>query len=180
MLFRDTPLPGVFVIEPERREDDRGYFARAWCRKEFGDRGLCSDWVQISTSFNRRRGTVRGMHFQASPHEEVKLIRCTRGAIYDVALDLRPDSPTFRKWFAAELSADNGGMLYLPKGIAHGFQTLIDASEVLYNISGYYHAESSRGVLWNDPGFAIAWPVAEPILSLRDQEWPDFGVAAKG
>lgn len=176
MLFRDTPLPGVFLIESERREDDRGYFARTWCKKEFGDRDLCSEWVQISTSFNRLRGTLRGMHFQAAPNEEVKLIRCTRGAIYDVALDLRRDSPAYLKWFTAELTADNGRMLYLPKGIAHGFQTLADASEVLYNISEYYHPESSRGVRWNDPAFALVWPVAEPILSPRDQEWPDFGI----
>ena len=179
MLFHETPLPGVLLIEPERKEDERGYFARTWCKKEFGDRGLCSEWAQISTSFNRRRGTLRGMHFQAPPHEEIKLVQCIRGAIYDVALDLRRDSPTYLKWFAAELSADNGRMLYIPNGLAHGFQTLADMSEVLYNIGEFYHPESSRGVRWNDPAFAIAWPIAEPNLSPKDQGWPDFGSKGK-
>lgn len=179
MLFHETTLPGVFLIEPERKEDERGYFARTWCKKEFTDRGLCGGWAQISLSFNRRRGTLRGMHFQVKPHEEIKLVQCVRGAIYDVALDLRRDSPTYLKWFAAELSPENGRMLYIPKGLAHGFQTLVDGSEVLYNIAEYYRPESSRGVRWNDPAFAIAWPIAEPILSPRDQGWPDFNLTEK-
>jgi dTDP-4-dehydrorhamnose 3,5-epimerase len=174
MRFVDTPIPGVLVIEAEPRADERGYFARTFCAKEFGDHGLCTHWVQISTSFNKRRGTLRGMHFQAKPFGEVKLVRCTRGAIYDVALDLRPDSHSFRKWFAAELTADNGRMMYLPAGVAHGFQALADGSEVLYNIAEYYHAEAARGVRWDDPAFGIAWPIAHPILSPKDQAWPDF------
>ena len=179
MRFLDTPIPGVLVIELEPRADERGFFARTFCKKEFGERGLCVEWVQVSTSFNRHRGTLRGMHFQAAPFEEVKLVRCTRGAIYDVALDLRPDSPAYLKWFAAELTAENGRTLYIPKGVAHGFQSLADDSEVLYNIAEYYHAEASRGVRWDDPAFGIDWPLAGPLLSPRDQGWPDFSPLVK-
>ena len=175
MRFLDTPIPGVFVIEAEPRADERGYFARTFCKQEFSDRSLCTEWVQISTSFNRRRGTLRGMHFQDAPFAEIKLVRCTRGAVYDVALDLRPHSPAYRQWFAADLTADNGRMMYIPKGVAHGFQSLADDSEVLYNIGEYYHPEASRGVRWDDPAFGIVWPVANPILSPKDQTWPDHG-----
>jgi len=174
MQFTETQLPGVFVIELERHEDDRGWFARTWCREEFVKHGLPVELAQSSISHNARRGTLRGMHFQMAPHAEAKLIRCVAGAVHDVALDLRPDSPTFKQSFATELSAENGRALFLPEGIAHGFQTLADDSALHYQMTAPYVAEASTGVHWNDPAFDLEWPVAEPILSERDQAWPDF------
>ena len=174
MQFTETQLPGVFVIELERHEDDRGWFARTWCREEFAKHGLPLEFAQNSISHNARRGTLRGMHFQTAPHAEAKLIRCVAGAVHDVALDLRPDSPTFKQSFAMELSAENGRALFLPEGIAHGFQTLADDSALHYQMTAPYVAEASTGVHWNDPAFDLEWPVAEPILSERDQAWPDF------
>ena len=175
MRFTPTPLAGAYVIDVEPLADERGLFARTWCRREMEARGLDSGLVQCSTSFNKWRGTLRGMHFQASPDQEVKIIRCTRGAIHDVVLDLRPGSPTFTRWFAAELSADNRSALYVPAGMAHGFQTLTDDAEVLYQMSEFHRPESARGVRWNDPAFAIEWPsVAERTMSERDRGWPDF------
>ncbi|OAI50962.1 dTDP-4-dehydrorhamnose 3,5-epimerase [Planctomycetaceae bacterium SCGC AG-212-F19] len=174
MIFTATKLPGVFTIEPERREDERGFFARTWCRQEFLQHGLNADLAQCSITFTRQKSTLRGMHYQAPPHAETKLVRCTRGAIYDVALDLRPDSPTFRAWFATELTAGNRRMVYLPPGIAHGLQTLEENTEVLYQISEVYYPEAARGVRWNDPAFGIAWPLSQPLLSDRDQAFPDF------
>lgn len=174
MRFTETALPGVFLIDIEPLEDDRGFFARLWCRDELARKGLASDLAQISVSFNRRRGTLRGMHYQVAPHEEVKLVRCTRGAIYDVLVDLRPGSPTYRRWMSAELTADNRRTLYVPKGVAHGFQTLTDDAEVLYQISEFHHPESARGVRWDDPAFGIEWPDQAPILSGRDSGYPDF------
>ena len=172
MKFRPTPLAGAFVVEPERIEDERGFFARSFCESEFRARGLNPAVAQCNLSWNRRKGTLRGLHFQAKPHEEAKLVRCTRGAIWDVLVDLRDGSPTKLRWHAVELSADNRLGLYIPEGFAHGFQTLQDDSEVLYQMAESYHPELARGVLWNDPRLAIAWPLAEPILSERDRSYP--------
>ena len=174
MIFTETRLKGAFVIEPERREDDRGYFARTFCRREFEAHGLNPHVEQCNISFNRRKGTLRGMHFQAAPHEEVKLVRCIRGAIYDVIIDVRPDSPDFKRHVAVTLAAENGKMLYVPEGFAHGFQTLEDNTEVFYLMSRPYAAEYARGVRWNDPAFGIEWPPAQRIILERDQRYPDF------
>jgi dTDP-4-dehydrorhamnose 3,5-epimerase len=172
--FIPTALSGAYVVEMDPVADERGFFARLWCRKEFQVLGLSTAVEQTSISFNRKKGTLRGMHYQAAPREEVKLVRCTRGAIYDVILDLRTDSPTPCRWFAAELTADNGKMMYVPAGFAHGFQTLADQSEVFYQISEAYCPEMARGVRWNDPAFQIIWPIPNPILSMRDRGYPDF------
>ena len=174
MIFTETILKGAFLITPQRMEDERGFFARAWCRKEFEAHGLCTDHVQSNISFNPRMGTLRGMHFQAFPHEEVKLVRCTMGASYDVIIDLRKDSPTYLRHFAEVLSEEKRNMLYIPKGFAHGFITLEDCSEVFYQMSAYYNAESSRGVRWNDPAFGIQWPCEVRSISERDRNYPDF------
>ncbi len=174
MIFRDTELAGVFVIEPERSEDGRGFFARTWCRDEFARHGLATEFAQCSTSFNRKRGTLRGIHFQAAPHAETKLIRCTRGRVFDVAVDLRARSPTRGRWAAAELSAENGRMIYIPEGVAHGFQTLEDSTELFYQITLAHHAESVRGVRWDDPDLAIQWPMAAAVMSRRDRANPLF------
>jgi dTDP-4-dehydrorhamnose 3,5-epimerase len=174
LVFSETALKGAFVIEPERHEDFRGFFARTFCRREFADRGLAPDVEQSSISFNPRKGTLRGMHYQEAPCEEVKVVRCTMGRIYDVIIDLRPESPTYRKHFAVELSAENRKMIYIPRGFAHGFQTLEDNAEVLYQMSDSYAPEHARGVRWNDPAFGIAWPPAERIIHERDQSYPDF------
>jgi dTDP-4-dehydrorhamnose 3,5-epimerase len=174
MIFQETSIPGVLVIEPERLEDERGFFARTFCSEEFEARGLRFEFVQCSVSFNRVPGTLRGMHYQAAPAEEAKLVRCTRGTIYDVALDLRPDSETFRSWFAVELSAGNHRMLYIPEGVAHGFQTIEPDSEVFYQISPAYVPELARGVRWDDPAFSIEWPAAERTISESDRQRSDF------
>jgi dTDP-4-dehydrorhamnose 3,5-epimerase len=175
MIFHATPLPGVWTLEPQRHADDRGHFARTWCRDECAAHGLNPALAQCSSSFNRRRGTLRGMHFQRPPHAEDKLVRCTRGAVFDVALDLRPDSPTFKRWHGVELSADNGAALYVPAGCAHGFQTLADDSEVLYLISTPYAPDHAAGVRFDDPAFGIAWPdAARAIVHARDRAYPDF------
>ncbi|OHB73247.1 MAG: dTDP-4-dehydrorhamnose 3,5-epimerase [Planctomycetes bacterium RBG_16_55_9] len=171
MLFTETRLKGVFIIEPERLEDERGFFARTWCRQEFQAHGLNPKLVQCSISFNRKSGTLRGMHYQAAPHAEAKLIRCTMGAIYDVALDLRPGSATFKQWTAVDLTAENRKMLYISEGIAHGFQTLADDTEVHYQISEHYSLEAARGVRWNDPAFGIRWPLPIVMISKRDQTY---------
>ena len=174
VIFRALSVAGAFLLDLERREDERGFFARTWCEQEFAAHGAPPRWVQCSTSFNRRRGTLRGMHYQAAPHEEVKLVRCIRGAIYDVLLDLRPDSPTFRGWAAAELTAENRTQLFVPAGVAHGFQTLEDESEVFYQISEFYRPESARGVRWDDPAFGIPWPLGPRFISERDQQYADW------
>lgn len=175
MIFVETGLKGAFVVELETIEDERGYFARTWDPKEFEARGLDPQLAQCSVSFNKRKATLRGMHYQASPHEETKLVRCTRGGIYDVIVDLRPGSPTFKRWVATELTADNLRMLYVPKGFAHGFQTLQDDTEVFYQISESYAPGSARGVRWDDPAFGIRWPPAgERVISARDRQFPDF------
>jgi dTDP-4-dehydrorhamnose 3,5-epimerase len=178
MMFREAALPGVFIIEPERREDPRGWFARTWCRREFVAHGLNPRLVQCSTSFNRFRGTLRGLHYQMPPHAEAKLIRCTHGTIWDVALDLRPDSPTRHRHIGVQLTARRGAALYIPEGFAHGFQTLEDNTEVLYQMSAFYAPDAARGVRFDDPAFGIRWPIAQPILLERDRTFPDFETVA--
>jgi len=172
--FEPTPLSGAWIVALEPHADERGFFARVWCAEEFGARGLETRVAQTSLSLNRRRGTLRGMHWQAAPHEETKVVRCVRGAMFDVIIDLRPASPTYARHFAVELSAENRLALYVPKGFAHGFQTLADDTEVLYQISEFYAPAAGRGARWNDPAFGIRWPIAEPILSARDRDYPDF------
>jgi dTDP-4-dehydrorhamnose 3,5-epimerase len=174
MRFIPLTLAGVYLIEPERREDERGFFARTWCQQEFEAHGLEPRLAQCSISYNRRAGTLRGMHLQTRPHEEVKVVRCTAGAIHDVLLDLRRESPTYLRWMAADLTADNRHALYVPAGIAHGFQTLTDHSEVFYQISEFYHPECASGVRWDDPLFGIPWPLPDPILSEKDKAYPDY------
>lgn len=174
MNFVGTPLPGVFIVEIEPIEDERGFFARTFCAQEFAARGLCPQFAQVSVSYNARAGTLRGMHYQAQPDAEAKLVRCTRGAIYDVALDLRRGTSTFGKWHAVELSAANHRALYVPEGCAHGFQTLLDDSEVLYQISAPFKPGAARGVRWDDPAFGIAWPPAQRTVSGRDAAFADF------
>ena len=172
MIFRETTLKGAFVIEIEKFEDTRGFFARAWCQKEVEANGLVSRVVQTNISFNKKRGTLRGMHYQVAPYEQVKLVRCTRGVIYDVIIDLRPDSPTFRKWTGVELTAENYTMLYVPENFAHGFQTLEDNTEVTYQVSQFYSPESERGVRYDDPVFQVEWPLPVEVISEKDIAWP--------
>jgi dTDP-4-dehydrorhamnose 3,5-epimerase len=174
LIFTETELPGAFLIEPEMHEDDRGFFARTFCRQEFEERGLNPRVVQCNVSFNKRKGSLRGMHFQTSPYAEAKLVRCTAGSIYDVIIDLRPSSPAFKKHLGVELSARNRKMLYIPEDFAHGFQTLEDDTEVFYQMSQYYSPEHSRGVRWDDPAFGISWPPGERIIIERDRTYPDF------
>jgi dTDP-4-dehydrorhamnose 3,5-epimerase len=174
LILAPTPLRGSYLIEPSRLSDERGFFARTFCVEEFAAAGLNSAVAQCSVSYNRKAGTLRGMHYQADPAPEAKLVRCTKGAIYDVVLDLRPREPTFRKWFAVELSEENRLALYVPEGMAHGFQTLTDSSEVFYQISMPYKPDLARGVRWDDPAFNIEWPDADRIISERDKSYPDF------
>jgi len=175
MIFQETKIKGAFLLQLEPVEDERGFFARAWCQEEFKSHGLNPGLVQCSISFNYHQGTLRGMHYQTAPHEEAKLVRCTRGAIYDVIIDLRPQAPTYKKWLAVVLTADNKKMLYVPEGFAHGFQTLTDNTEVFYQMSEFYHPECAGGVLWNDPAFGIHWPEAVArIISARDQNYPGY------
>jgi dTDP-4-dehydrorhamnose 3,5-epimerase len=173
MRLIPIPLGGAYLMELELVADERGFFARTWCADEFRQLGLNAKLAQCSISSNTRRGTLRGMHYQAEPYAEAKLVRCCSGAIYDVIVDLRPSSPTYCKWSAAELSSANRKMLYVPEGFAHGFQTLVDNTEVSYQISAAYQPEYARGVRWNDPAFGIAWPISHPILSARDRAFAD-------
>jgi dTDP-4-dehydrorhamnose 3,5-epimerase len=175
VIFRELSLKGSFLIDLEKREDERGFFARTFCKHEFEANGLPTEFVQCNISFNKRKGTLRGMHFQAPPFAEAKLIRCTRGSIFDAIIDLRPSSPTFKQHFAVVLSADGPSMLYVSEGFAHGFQTLEDNTEVFYQMSQFYAPNSARGVRWNDPAFGIAWPPADRIIVERDQRYADFG-----
>ena len=179
MIFRETKLQGAYLIVPERIEDERGFFARSFCRQEFASRGLDPQVVQCNISFNRTRGTVRGMHYQSAPHDEAKLVRCTRGAVYDVIIDLRPLSRTYRQWVATELTAENRLMCFVPEGFAHGFQTLEDNTEVFYQMSEYYHPECARGVRWDDPALAIHWPLPATYVSPRDQAFKLFGTGSR-
>jgi dTDP-4-dehydrorhamnose 3,5-epimerase len=175
MIFQPTSLAGALIVEPELRRDERGFFARTWCQEEFAARGLNARLVQCSLSFTERRGTVRGMHYQDAPHQETKLVRCVRGAIHDVIIDLRPYSPTFRHHCAVELRGGSYRMLYVPEGVAHGFQTLEDDTEVSYQMSEFHRPDAARGVRWDDPAFAIPWPEPVRLVSDRDRAYPNFG-----
>lgn len=174
MIFHETKLRGVFEIHLEPKPDDRGFFARCWCQKEFESNKLNSRVAQCNVSFNSRKGTLRGMHYQAAPYAEAKVVRCTRGAIYDVVLDLRPQSPTFKDWVALPLTAEKRNMVYVPEGCAHGFLTLDDKTEVFYQMTEFYSPESARGVRWDDPAFQIAWPERVRVISERDRSYPNF------
>lgn len=174
MIFRETKLPGAFVIEAERLEDERGFFTRTFCREEFVAHGLNAHIAQCNVSFNKRKGTLRGMHYQVPPFAEAKLVRCTEGAIFDVIIDLRESSATFRQHLTVELCAGTGKMLYVPEGFAHGFQTLLDDTEVFYQMSQPYAPECARGIRWNDPSFGIDWPSAERTILERDRNYVDF------
>jgi dTDP-4-dehydrorhamnose 3,5-epimerase len=175
MIFSETALPGAYVIDLERIEDERGFFARAWCERELTEHGLETRIAQSNVSFNKHKGTLRGMHFQRPPHQETKLIRCIRGGLFDVIIDLRPDSTGYKRWMGVELTADNRRMLYVPRGFAHGFQTLEDDTETFYMVSEFYTPEAEGGVRWDDPAFAVEWPLGPPTeISQKDQQWPDF------
>jgi dTDP-4-dehydrorhamnose 3,5-epimerase len=174
VILRRTPLAGVLIVDAERQEDERGFFARTWCAAEFAANGMDPTVAQCSISFNHAAGTIRGIHSQSPPAAETKVVRCTAGRIYDVAVDLRPESATYLKWTAVELTAANRRALYLPHGVGHGFQTLEDESEVLYMISAPYTPGSARGVRWNDPALAIEWPLDVTVISRRDASYPDL------
>jgi dTDP-4-dehydrorhamnose 3,5-epimerase len=174
VLFRETKLPGAFVIDLQKHEDERGFFARSWCRKEFEARGLDPRTVQCNVSFNKVKGTLRGMHYQVAPYAEAKLVRCTRGAIYDVIIDLRRESATYKQHVSEVLSSNNYKALFVPEGFAHGFQTLEDNSEVFYQMSEFYSAEHQRGLRYNDPAFGINWPTDVMVISDRDRNYEDF------
>jgi len=174
MNFEQTKLAGAYLIDIKKMVDERGFFARSWCQKEFEAHGIVATIVQANMSFNHKQGTLRGMHYQVAPYRETKLVRCTRGAIYDVIVDLRTDSPTYLQWIGAELTADNRRMLFVPIGFAHGFQTLSDASEVFYQVSEFYTPGAERGARYNDPTFGITWPLAVTVISEKDANWADF------
>jgi dTDP-4-dehydrorhamnose 3,5-epimerase len=174
MKFTPTKIPGAYLIEIQLITDERGFFARSFCADEFQQHGLNPNFVQCNVSFTSQRGTIRGMHYQIHPYAETKLVRCTQGAIYDVIVDLRPDSPTFKEWVGMELTADNHRMFYIPHGCAHGLQTLADNTEVLYQMAGNYHVEAARGVRWNDPSFGIEMPLPVSIINDRDRDYADF------
>jgi len=174
VIFTETKLKGAYVIEIEKLKDHRGFFARAWCQNEFKSQGLTSSLVQANVSFNKKKGTLRGMHYQLSPYEETKLVRCTKGAIYDVIIDLRPASPTYTQWIGVELTAENYKMLYVPESFAHGFQTLEDNTEVTYHVSQFYTPGSERGICWDDPVFSIEWLTDVEVISGKDKSWLDF------
>ena len=180
MIFVETPLQGAYVIEIEKHEDERGFFARSWCAREFDAHGLDHHLVQCNVSFNRLKGTLRGLHYQIPPHAEVKLVRCTKGSLFDVVVDLRKDSPTFLNWFGVELSGTNHRMLYIPKLFAHGFQTVEDDTEIFYQMSEFYEPAAAKGIWWNDPRLAISWPPANRIISTKDQEYPNLDINSVG
>ena len=173
MIFKETKLKGAYIIELELLEDERGFFARSFCQKEFEECGLNLRIVQCSISYNEKKGTLRGMHYQVPPYEEAKLVSCMRGAMYDVIIDLRADSPTCCQWSAVELTAENYKMLYVPAGFAHGFQTLEDNTVVSYQMSEFYHPECAQGVRWDDPGFGIEWPLTPKIISKKDLSYTE-------
>lgn len=178
MIFLQTDLKDARIIELERREDSRGFFARTWCQQEFEAHGLVARIVQASMSYNHTRGTLRGMHFQRAPYAETKLVRVVRGAIYDVIIDLRPESPSYRRWIGVELTADNYRTLYVPEGFAHGFQTLADHTEVLYQFSAFYTPGAEGGLRYDDPAFGITWPLPVSVISEKDSRWADFALPA--
>ena len=172
MIFREVEFPGPVVIDLERKGDDRGYFARAWCQKEFAAHGIPTDFVQANMSVSRHKGTLRGLHFQFAPHREAKLVRCVRGALYDVAVDARPESPTFGQWVGVELTAESHRMIYVPEGFAHGFQTLLDETEAHYMVSAFYSPGAEGGIRYDDPKLGIVWPLPVSTISEKDQKWP--------
>ena len=175
MIFNETPLKGAYTIELEKRGDERGFFARMFCQNEFAAHGLETNFVQVNNSLSTKKGVLRGMHMQAPPHGEVKLVRCVKGAVWDFIVDLRPDSPSFRQWFGAELSAENRCMMYVPRGFAHAFVTLCDDSEVIYLVSAFYAPQSERGVRWDDPALGISLPVEVTEITDKDSNWPLVG-----
>ncbi len=177
MIYSETPITGVFFVDIEQHVDERGFFARTWCAREFEEQGLNPCLVQASISSSHRRGTLRGIHYQAAPYEEDKLVRCTHGSIFDVIIDLRPESETYLRHFGSVLRAEDYRAFYIPKGCAHGFQTLTDNAQVLYHMSEVYVPDAGRGVRWNDPTFEIEWPISDPILHNRDASYPDFEAA---
>jgi len=177
MIFTPTKVQGVLLIDLEKRQDERGYFARAWCAEKFADQGLPS-FVQTNMSLCKQRGTIRGLHWQAAPYGEAKYMRCIRGAIFDVAFDVRPNSPTFGQWFGTELTSENRRAMFIPEGCAHAYQALTDDAEVIYSASRAYAPGAERGLRWNDPALNIAWPIAEVIVSDKDRAWPDFKMPA--
>jgi dTDP-4-dehydrorhamnose 3,5-epimerase len=172
--FIETKLKGAYILELEKRGDERGFFARTWCQHEFQEHGLVAEVVQQNTSVSKFKGTLRGMHFQIAPHQETKLIRCTKGALYDVIIDLRPDSETYKQWIGVELTEENYKMLFVPKDFAHGFITLLDDTEATYLVSTFYAPEAESGIRYNDPAFGIQWPVPVTTISDKDNSWPDF------
>ena len=174
MIFEASPLAGAYVISEEPHHDERGFFARTWCQREFEQHGLNPRVVQCNVSFNAKKGTWRGMHYQVAPKAQPKLVRCTAGAVFDCIIDLRPDSPTYCKWFGVELSAQNHRSLFIPAGFAHGFQTLSDNAELLYDMFEWYAPETARGVRYNDPAFSIHWPIEVSVISDRDATYPDY------
>ncbi len=176
MIFTKTSLKDAFIVELEKKEDHRGFFARSWDIKEFDSHGLNSNLVQCNISFSKKRGTLRGMHYQKNPFEESKLIRCTKGKIFDVIIDLRPSSETFKKWLGVELTEENYKMLFVPEGFAHGYQSLVDNSEIVYQVSEFYTPNSESGIHWNDPSFKIGWPIEEKVITEKDDSWKPFDV----
>jgi len=174
MRFGAAGLPGVYLLDLERHEDERGFFARTFCEREFEAQGLASRYPQCNLSFNRRRGTLRGLHYQAAPHREAKVVRCSRGAVHDVVVDLRKGSPSRGRWMGIDLDAESRQAIYVPAGFAHGFLTLQDETEVLYHMGEFYVPEAARGVRWDDPAFGIRWPFAPMVVSARDRGYPDF------
>jgi len=177
MIFTETKISGAFIIEPEKLEDNRGFFLRSWCKKEFDAHGLESNFVQFNISSSKKAGTLRGMHYQIAPHQETKLIRCTKGLLYEVIIDLRPESSSYMQWFGVELNAEMYQMLYIPAGLANGFLTLKNDTEVFYPATHFYCAESERGIRWDDPSFGIEWPKTDAlIISEKDKNWPDYSL----
>ena len=176
MKFKQTKLKGAYIIEMEPIKDERGVFARSWCKEEFKQQGLNCDLVQCNISFNKKKGTLRGMHYQCAPHEEVKLVMCLRGAVYDVIIDLRAKSDTYKQWISIELTSENRKMLYVPEGFAHGFQTLEDDTEVFYQMSEFYHPECASGIRWDDSSFSIKWPNVIANISNKDNDFPDYNI----
>jgi len=176
MIFIETNLLDAYIIEIEKREDERGFFARAWCKKEFEGHGINSDWVQANLGFSKKRGTLRGLHYQIVPYQEAKLMRCIKGAIFDVIIDVRPESPTYKRWLGVELTADNHKMLYIPAGFAHGYLSLVDNIETFYQVSQFYTPGAEQGIRWNDPAFGIEWPLEAQVISDKDKSWPDYSL----
>lgn len=174
MIFTETSLKDAYIVDIQKIEDQRGFFARGWCQNEFEAQGLVPRIAQVNISYSQHKGTLRGMHYQKAPYSESKLVRCIKGAFYDVIVDLRPDSPTFKQWLGVELTADNYRMLYVPEGFAHGFQTLVDHTEAFYMVSQFYTPQAESGLRYNDPAFAIQWPLEVEVISDKDKNWPDY------